>query len=390
MKIAFHAPLPPARTGVADYAAGLLKALAGFPGVEAGNPNGPDIHLYHLGNNELHREIYFDALSQPGVVVLHDAVLQHFFLGALSRQEYIEEFVYNYGEWHRPLAEQLWRERARSALDPRYFGYPMLRRTAETSLAVVVHNPAAAEAVRFHAPGARIAEIPHFYPDQAEASGREVEHLRASLGLRPSGLLFGVFGHLRETKRLSSVLAAFARVRAETPGVFLLVAGSFASADLERAVRPMLAQEGVICRGFLPESKWAVHAQAVDACINLRYPAAGETSGIAIRLMGLGKPVILTRSAENARFPEPACLKVDSGPAECEMLAAYMVMLARTPGALHHIGQRAREHVRRYHALTYCAQRYVELLRAITTAPARTLPRRPTPEARSAEAATHR
>jgi hypothetical protein len=43
----------------------------------------------------------------------------------------------------------------------------------------------------------------------------------------------------------------------------------------------------------------------VDACINLRYPAAGETSGIAIRLMGIGKPVLLT-DGEVLAFPEGA------------------------------------------------------------------------------------
>src|SRR5207253_9475044 len=39
-----------------------------------------DIALYHLGNNALHAAIYRRALDEPGVVVLHDAVLQHFLL----------------------------------------------------------------------------------------------------------------------------------------------------------------------------------------------------------------------------------------------------------------------------------------------------------------------
>jgi hypothetical protein len=108
-----------------------------------------DVALYHLGNNPLHREIYRRALAEPGVVVLHDAVLHHFFLGALDRAAYIDEFVYNYGEWHRGLArEDLWRARASSGFDRRYFDYPMLKRIAERSRAVVVHNPAAARMVR--------------------------------------------------------------------------------------------------------------------------------------------------------------------------------------------------------------------------------------------------
>ena len=67
--------------------------------------------------------------------------MHHFLLGTLSRDEYIAEFVYNYGEWRRDLGEELWRGRARSAFDPRYFEYPMLRRIAASARAVIVHNP---------------------------------------------------------------------------------------------------------------------------------------------------------------------------------------------------------------------------------------------------------
>jgi len=100
--------------------------------------------LYHLGNNPLHRDIYRRALARPGVVVLHDAVLHHFLLGWLDRAAYLEEFAFNYGDWSRGLAAELWRSGRRSAQDPRYFQYAMLRRVAESARAVVVHNPGAA------------------------------------------------------------------------------------------------------------------------------------------------------------------------------------------------------------------------------------------------------
>jgi hypothetical protein len=86
------------------------------------------------------------------VVVLHDAVLQHFLLGHLSETEYVDEFAYNYGEWNCGLGSELWRGRAGSAADERYFRYPMLRRVAERARAVVVHNPAAARIVKEHPP----------------------------------------------------------------------------------------------------------------------------------------------------------------------------------------------------------------------------------------------
>ena len=130
MTAGFFSPLPPARTGVADYAAALLAELRRHGRVEVA-PARSDAALYHLGNNGLHAAIYRLAMEKPGVVVLHDAVLNHFLLGQLSEAEYVDEFVHNYGEWNRGFARELWKGRANSAADERYFRYAMLKRVAE-------------------------------------------------------------------------------------------------------------------------------------------------------------------------------------------------------------------------------------------------------------------
>lgn len=362
MTIGFHAPFPPAPTGVADYAAALAEALGRFARVERNPRRAADVELYHIGNNELHRSIYERALRRPGVVVLHDAVLHHYFLGSLAREAYVEEFVHNYGEWHRGLAERLWERRARSAQDPRYFEYPMLRRIAESALAVVVHNVGAAGLVRAHAPGARLVEVPHLFVPPKLPPASEVLRLRARLGVPPSATLFAVFGYLRESKRLTTVLRAFRKVRRARNDVALLVAGRFVSPDLERAVAPALAQPGVLRAGYLAERDFWLHAAAADVVINLRYPAAGESSGIAVRMMGIGKPVILSAVAENAGFPEETCLRVDCGPAEEEMLAGYMAWLAEFPEQARRIGRNAAGYVASVHDIHRCAERYFALL----------------------------
>ncbi len=97
MKVGFFSPLPPAPTGVADYSETLLSWLRQLGAVEIA-PEKCDVALYHVGNNTLHRDIYQRAIAHPGVVVLHDAVLQHLLLGMLDPDEYVEEFVYNYGD----------------------------------------------------------------------------------------------------------------------------------------------------------------------------------------------------------------------------------------------------------------------------------------------------
>ena len=361
MTVGFYSPLPPARTGVADYSAALLAELRRHGTVEV-SPSRCDIALYHLGNNGLHGEIYRRALSHPGVIVLHDAVLHHFFLGQLSQAAYIDEFVYNYGEWNRSLAQDLWRSRAASGADERFFRYPMLRRAAESALAVVVHNPAAAAAVREHAPQARIVEIPHLFAPPALPDEIDVLRYRESLGVTSGDFLFGVFGYLRESKRVAAVLQAFAAIHAQLPRTALVIAGQFVSTDLERAVAPLLRAPGVVRVPFLEEREFWLAGRAIDACINLRYPAAGESSGIAIRMMGLGKPVMVTESMETARFPEDACIRICSGIAEQDSLRQHMLLLLSISGVARTIGQLAAGHIASHHAVQHVATLYWKLL----------------------------
>ncbi len=359
-KVGFYAPMPPAPTGVADYVAALYDALRKIAPVELDTKK-PGIGLYHLGNNHLHRDIYTRALNTPGVAVIHDAVLHHFFLGSLTEQQYIDEFVYNYGAWQTDLARSLWKSRARSATDARYFEYPMLKRIAERSRAVIVHNPAAAAMVRAHAPDACIHEIPHLFVPPALPPGYEVERLRVKLGVKGSTFVFGVFGHLRESKRLMPILRAFDLVRQSREAV-LLIAGEFASSDLERSVTPLLDHPGILRRGYLPDSEFWLFASLTDACVNLRYPPAGETSGIAMRFMGIGKPVLLSNGLEVSRIPETACVRIDTGPDEEAMLASVMCWLAGAPPDAREIGARAAKHIAENHQIGRVAAQYWDVL----------------------------
>lgn len=367
MRVGFHSPLPPAKTGVADYGATLVEALRQYADILANSPRPADVELYHLGNNQLHRLIYHRAMERPGVVVLHDASMQHFYLGSLEETGYVDEFVYNYGEWDRELGRELWKRRARSGMDARYFRYPMLRRIVETARAVVVHNAAATRVVQEHGPAGEVMEIPHLFRAPKRPPADEISHVRVALGVPPGGILFGVFGYLRESKRLHSILRAFGAIHGNWPTTRLLVAGEAVSRDLDRALEGVSNQPGVVRIGHLPEADFWRHAWATDVCVNLRYPAVGETSGIAIRLMGIGRALILSEGEENAGLPETSCLRVDYGAGETEMLAGYMQLLAENPGMARDIGRRAAAHITSVHSVERCAAMYWEALRSVAT-----------------------
>jgi glycosyltransferase involved in cell wall biosynthesis len=353
-----HAPPPRSHSGVADYAEALHRKLLSY-GV-------PAVPLYHLGNNRLHADIYRQALAAPGVIVLHDAVLHHFLLGTLSREEYIGEFVYNYGEWHRHLAENLWTERGGSAIDPRYFRYPMLKRVVERSSAVIVHNPGAASIAREHG-AVSVHLIPHFFATSNLADAADTALLRDRIGVPANATLFGIFGYLRETKRVLPTIQAFNRLHRARPATALLLAGEVVSPDLARLLATEEAQPGIVRLPHLSERDLTIAAAAIDCCVNLRYPAAGETSGIAVRMMGTGKPVILTDSEENSDIPPAACLRVCSGVAEAAELSDHMILVSEFPRVAKDIGTEARRHILERHSLEDAARQYWQVLCAASS-----------------------
>jgi hypothetical protein len=161
-----------------------------------------------------------------------------------------------------------------------------------------------------------------------------------------------------------AVLDAFAEVHRSLPRTTLLVAGEFVSSDLARAAEPMLRSAGIVRLPHLAEREFWRASSAVDAGINLRYPAAGETSGIAIRLMGLGKPMMVTDSPECARFPEDACIRIPSGAAERESLRQHMLLLAGMPEVAAAIGERAAAYIRTHHTAERVAEVYWDVLRS--------------------------
>jgi hypothetical protein len=113
---------------------------------------------------------------------------------------------------------------------------------------------------------------------------------------------------------------------------------------------------------YLAERDFWRAALAVDACINLRYPAAGETSGIAIRLMGVAKPVLLTNGEENSRYPATACLRIEPGLAEEDSLWHNMFLLTSLKECAGDIGLRASGHIVERHQAVRIAEQYWDTL----------------------------
>src|ERR1051325_3577811 len=149
MRLAFFSPLPPARSGIADYSAAVLDPLSrlaqvdtftGFP--ESFDASRYDVCVYQLGNNPYHTYAYEAALEHPGVIVLHEANLHHLIADLTirggDRDAYLREVELNGGAGALAYALRYVRTLERG---PDY-EIPMLRSILGRSRAAIVHSAA--------------------------------------------------------------------------------------------------------------------------------------------------------------------------------------------------------------------------------------------------------
>lgn len=386
MRVAHLSPLPPAPSGVADYCAELLPALARHVAVEAlappdaaveplpGVPVRPfigwdglwsryDLAVYHLGNHRLHAWVYEALRIRPGLVVLHDAVLHHLFaamtLDAGRSGAYLREVRHAHGPAGLALARAaLAGERALPAYE-----LPLLRRVGDSALGVVVHSRYASRAVRAAMPEARVWQVPH-HGRVAPADEPTRQAARATLGLADAAPLVVAPGLVTPAKRLPVLLSAFAALRRRFPRALLTVVGE-PPAWYNPSALPDVPPETVRFAGRVDLPVFGAYLAAADICVVLRGPTAGETSGSVLRALGLGRACIVSNVGWFAELPDGCCAKVDPGAAEETLLAAYLERLAaddvlRTALERHAVAYAAAEH-----DLARCAARYAAIINAL-------------------------
>jgi len=200
---------------------------------------------------------------------------------------------------------------------------------------------------------------------------------RAALGLAPDAFVVATFGFVTAAKRPRVLLRAFARLRRRAPRAVLLLVGEVSPHFDFAAVAVPELMSGVTVTGRLELGRFLLHMAAADVAVNLRHPTAGETSGTLIRLLGMGKPVVVSRAGAFAEIPEACCAQVDLDETEEDLLVAYLERLEADGDLRRRMGENARRYAAAHHSLEASARGYADLLRQVVdqgAAPFRALP----------------
>ena len=365
MKVAYFSPMPPERSGIADYSALLLPALGerlDVTVVKRGRrkaPHGADISLYHVGNNPDAHAWIVDALRrEPGVVVLHDYVLHHLVAGmTVGRGDghgYLDAMEHEYGVVGRLLAHGVLDKRIPPLWESRPADFPLASFVLEHATGLIVHSRTVAELVRASGFTGRVWVVPH--------PAWPVDRI-APVSVA-AGPVIGCFGVVNASKRVPELLTATAALRESHPDVTLLLVGPTSPGfDLERRLQRLgLVEEGLVREGWTDESRlWSLMA-GCDIAVNLRHPTMGETSGSVIRALSLGKPLVVSDVGWFSELPSEVALKIPTGDDEVKVLTAALELLVTSPEVRQAMGAAGVELARREHDLGRVAELYAAAL----------------------------
>src|SRR5206468_3897382 len=208
MRVAYYSPLPPSRSGIADYSALLLPALGERVDVvvaQAGKPAPrADVALYHVGNDADAHGWIVDALRRrPGIVVLHEFVLHHLVVGlTFARGDsagYLAALEREAGLVGRLLGYAVLDNRIPPLWETRVEDYPLAGEVLDLATGLIVHSHYVEQCAREAGFDGPIHRVPHpAWPAPALEP--------AQIG---GGPLLGCFGHLNDTKRIPELVRSF-------------------------------------------------------------------------------------------------------------------------------------------------------------------------------------
>ena len=314
-----------------------------------------DLVVYNHGDHlPYHRDIWLASQAAPGITILHDFVMHHFFAGYFlmerhSRQEYLAAMVRLYGNAGRAVTEQslvnIWETE-------RVVEFPFFEEAIKRAHAVIVHSEFLRRKVETCFPGP-VRRLSLAYDCSAGRPTVSREDLRIPAGR----VLVVTVGHVNPNKRIAPFIEALGRNPDLSSRVVYAVLGRCEGAyreEIEALIRKYALQNVVRILGYTAEDRLHAYLTHADICANLRFPAMEGGSASVVEEMLYGKPVIVTGNGVYSELPDD-CVRKIRPENELEDLAEALRELIGNPTGRQQMGVRAR----RFAKEEFSADRYV-------------------------------
>lgn len=391
MRIGYCSPLNPIKSGISDFSEELLLALKEqmeivvFSEVPPVNPEisehfethalselnndrlrkSLDLIVYHIGNNANgHAKIVEMLRKYPGVVELHDIGLHHLAAEEADRtqnwQQYVELAEYCHGQRGKQIAQDYLSGKTGAPWEEHPLDMCMNRYILDHGTAIIVHSDMAKQVVLSGKPNVPVQHIPHHSILAQEPLDQLQTRCRKELNLPEAHLVFGSFGFASADKRIPQIIDALVRFK-ESYGPdfrYCIVGAAAEHLHLEETLQRLQLEEQVLVTGFVTLDDFTKYMGACDFCLNLRYPTRGESSGSLHRMLGMGKPAIVTDIGTFSEYPDDIVRKVRYDEHEADDICAAMLDLANEKKQFNQLAQRVYQYAFDHFSLETNAVRY--------------------------------
>lgn len=369
----YASPFPPMKSGISEYSEALIyglkkyfeitlliddyklynKSLYKDFNVVTYKKNKTDLsnydaRIYNIGNNDAyHSYIYECALKYPGMVILHDFILYYLFVGIYQDHEDFYSKIYQYSG-SRGLS-MIKAARRKGCLDLRTYKsiaseMPLNTELIESGNIFMTHS----EYTRKHiiqVTGEKIIskKINHleFPPDNIINK----DNLFSKYKIPTDAFIIISAGFIAETKLNHLICEAvkdLSKISEKKICYIMVGEGSYADHYLDGKT--------IFKTGYVSVEEMNGFIFYSDICANLRNPSMGETSGALIRMMGMGKPCIVSDDAWFSEIPDQAVIKLKNEEVS-ETLKDTLNKLITDDALRNGLGEYAAQYIHHEHSL---------------------------------------
>ena len=365
--INWFSPLPPIKTDIANYTLRIFAALQNYAEItlwtdqsswnlkEAkvrhyqidnlswADLNRADLNIYNIGNNaDFHGNIWQISLQCPGLIILHDFKLHHFFYNVYYRQSKLEDYLAQmnrlYGDQGRKDAQKMWE--GSLSIDYMAEKYPLTSLVLENALGVITHTKNAYYSLQ-QEQNCPVCYIPLPYPSKFKPI------VKNSLDLAPPYKLI-IFGFIDLNRRIEIFLKALSSF-AQKKHFRLDIYGQLWDQEyLCQRIQELALEELVTIHGFVEEAELDAALSKADLAINLRYPTVGEASGSQLRIWSHALPSLVTQIGWYAQLEDTAAFVRPEH--EIEDIHQHLSNFLANPKQFWEMGQKGRKLLEEQHS----------------------------------------
>ena len=241
--------------------------------------------------------------------------------------------------------------------------FTMIKEMVNLSKGVIVHNKYAYSYVNKICPQKSIALIRHGIKLSASYDKRKI---RKKLKIPLNSFVILSAGFVDKHKKIDYALHAFKQFLKINKGALYIIVGQLSDRfNISSIINNLGVKNNVRLTGYVNFSAFNDYIRASDICINLRhYGTQGETSGSLLRMMSLGKPVLISNFNQYSEYPNNTCVKIGLGSHKEEINWIYnaIVRLYQHPDKRKKIGGSAKKYIRKFHGWHKITKEYVEFV----------------------------